>query len=289
MLRMKAEVEKILADSPLTNEPLLIRPLEHAVLARENMASITSVQAFLGHVTEEEQLNAVIVKDGTVPSGQAFPPGAEFIKTWRVMNSGSTEWPKSTELVFTGGDAMTTDTRPILVGNVKVGAEVELSTPGLKVGFWFASRTLLTMCGTLGARVNWQLYRLLEASDGRTRSIWRQPVDRVSACTDSACIVALTPSVSIIVTEPQGETESLSSSSIMKMPGSVLHEGNQTMSDERTSRVATDETMSNMGSLGSAEILDNLSYDSDWQDCPGEQAGQEEYVILYDDSSSEEN
>ena len=60
------------------------------------------------------------------------------------------------------------------------------------------------------------------------------------------------------------------------------------MSDDRTSRVATDETISNMGSLGSAEILDNLSYDSDWQDCP-EEAGQEEYVILYDDSSSEEN
>ena len=58
------------------------------------------------------------------------------------------------------------------------------------------------------------------------------------------------------------------------------------MSDDRTSRVATDETISNMGSLGSAEILDNLSYDSDWQECPGEQ---EEYVILYDDSSSEEN
>lgn len=181
MLSLKSEVEKLQADSPLANEPLLIRPLEyvvpgpleHVVPVRENMEPIMSVRAFLGDVTEEEQLNAVIVKDGTVPSGQAFPPGAEFIKTWRVMNSGLMEWPKSTELVFTGGDAMTTDTRPILVGNVKVGAEVELSTPGLKVGSRFASRTLLTICGTLGARVDWLLYRLLEASDGGTRSIWR--------------------------------------------------------------------------------------------------------------------
>ena len=172
-----AEVEKMLADSPLTNEPLLIRPLGHDVPTPESMASTTSVQAFLGHVTVEEQLNAMIIKDVTVPSGQAFPPGAEFIKTWRVVNSGTAEWPKSTVLVFMGGDAMTSNTRPILVGNVKVGAEVELSTPGLKVGFRFASRMQLTTCATLGTRVDRQLYRLLGASDGGTRSIWRQHVD----------------------------------------------------------------------------------------------------------------
>ena len=90
-----------------------------------------SEEAFLGRAV----LNAVIVKDVTVPNGQAFPPGAEFVKTWRVVNNGLKEWPKSTELVFTGGDAMTSDTRPISIGNVEAGAEVELTTPGLKVGF----------------------------------------------------------------------------------------------------------------------------------------------------------
>lgn len=122
-----SEVEKTPVESSLTNEPLLLRDLT----TLRNMTSAMSEEAFLGRAV----LNAVIVKDVTVPNGQAFPPGAEFVKTWRVVNNGLKEWPKSTELVFTGGDAMTSDTRPISIGNVEAGAEVELTTPGLKVGF----------------------------------------------------------------------------------------------------------------------------------------------------------
>ena len=123
-LIVASEVEKMPVESPLVNEPL------QNISTLQNTSSAAPVEAFLGRAV----LNAVIVKDVTVPNGQAFPPGAEFIKTWRVVNSGLKEWPKSTELVFTGGDAMTSDSRPILIGNVKVGAEVELSTRALKVG-----------------------------------------------------------------------------------------------------------------------------------------------------------
>lgn len=110
-------------------------------------------------------------------------------------------------------------------------------------------------------------------------------MDRVSA-ENWRVKCSIDPEHSINVTEPQGDTESLSSSSIMQMPQSVLHDGNRTASDNRISR---DETISNAGSSGTAGTLDDLSYDSDWQDCPGDPAGHDEYVILYDDSSSEEN
>jgi hypothetical protein len=65
----------------------------------------------------------------------------------------------------------------------------------------------------------------------------------------------------------------------MKMPESVLQAKHKELDDQVPS--PTDETISDKESLG------NISLDScDWQDCSGEVAEQE-YVVLYDDSSSD--
>ena len=84
-----------------------------------------------------------------------------------------------------------------------------------------------------------------------------------------------------VVEQSESSEECLSSSSIMKMPQSVSqHEmiEDKTPSPTASERL-TEETLSDISSPA------NLSFDEvDWQDCPAEQ---EEYVILYDDSSSD--
>jgi len=195
--------------------------------------------------------------DATDPNGrQTFPPGAEFVKSWRMRNNGTQEWPDTTELVFTGGDAMAQDLTPVPIGSVKPGAEVEVSS------------------------------RLLKAPElpGNYLSCWSLRTQRYVIFGD-----ALWVSIKVVEQSETGQ-ESLSSSSIMKMPESVLQAKHEELDDQvpspTTSDGLTDETISDKGSLGSADIsLDSI----DWQDCSGEPAEQEEYVILYDDSSSDGN
>jgi next-to-BRCA1 protein 1 len=42
----------------------------------------------------------------TIFDGTEFAPGTDFTKIWRLRNSGSCAWPKSTQLVHVGGDAL---------------------------------------------------------------------------------------------------------------------------------------------------------------------------------------
>jgi hypothetical protein len=59
------------------------------------------------------------VTDVTVPDNTYFPPGAIFIKTWRLRNSGTCPWTPEYALVFYSGN--------ILSGNpvVPLGTTVE--------------------------------------------------------------------------------------------------------------------------------------------------------------------
>lgn len=52
------------------------------------------------------KLDARFVQDVTIFDGTEFAPGTEFTKIWRLRNSGSCPWPKSTQLMHVGGDAL---------------------------------------------------------------------------------------------------------------------------------------------------------------------------------------
>lgn len=80
-------------------------------------------------------LEADFIVDVTVPDGQVFPPGAEFMKCWRMVNSGTRDWPESTELVFVAGDMLLRNesVSEVKIGAVKAGSKVDLWTGELKV------------------------------------------------------------------------------------------------------------------------------------------------------------
>ncbi|KAJ7651681.1 hypothetical protein DFH06DRAFT_1207790 [Mycena polygramma] len=80
-------------------------------------------------------LRATFVNDLTLPDGQIFPPGAEFMKCWQMVNSGGLDWPSATELVFVAGERLAREPggpANVAIGSCKVGAQVELrpETPG---------------------------------------------------------------------------------------------------------------------------------------------------------------
>ncbi|KAH9081933.1 hypothetical protein EDB83DRAFT_2512748 [Lactarius deliciosus] len=90
-------------------------------------------------------LRASFIADNNIPDGQIFPPGAEFVKSWRMRNDGPGSWPAETELVFVAGDKLVIDkTERFKVGIVSPGEEVDVWTgemkapdvPGKYISYW---------------------------------------------------------------------------------------------------------------------------------------------------------
>ncbi|KAI9445054.1 hypothetical protein H4582DRAFT_2181459 [Lactarius indigo] len=94
---------------------------------------------------EDAPLRASFITDNNIPDGQIFPPGAEFVKSWRMRNDGPGSWPAETELVFVAGDKLVIDkTERFKVGSVSPGEEVDVWTgemkapdiPGKYISYW---------------------------------------------------------------------------------------------------------------------------------------------------------
>jgi next-to-BRCA1 protein 1 len=171
--------------SPLNNEALLIRPNLDDLLREGEILSMTSTNRSLAALLhgyhsspdlvsqatststandnessmeilkeeevveiQQEPLTADFIADVTVPDGQTFPPGAEFVKCWRMINDSKQDWPESTELVFVAGVPLAKENRPhnVSVGAVKAGAEVDLWTGELKVCSRDVAQHTLLIC-----------------------------------------------------------------------------------------------------------------------------------------------
>jgi len=87
-------------------------------------------------------LNASYVADVTIPDNTQLDNGEEFVKTWRVRNSGTCAWPEDTVLAFTSGTQMEAPAS-VAVGAVEPGEEVDVSVEmkapaeaGVYTGIW---------------------------------------------------------------------------------------------------------------------------------------------------------
>ena len=70
--------------------------------------------------------NLSFVADVNIPDGTSMAPGQDFLKTWRVKNTGSCPWGAGYKLVHAYGDQMSGQPQA-LTGVVQPGEEVEIS------------------------------------------------------------------------------------------------------------------------------------------------------------------
>lgn len=87
--------------------------------------------------------SAQFIADVTVPDGTFINPGASFIKTWRLKNTGVCQWNTSYSLVFTSGERMGGPDSVAFPKSVLPGQTVDLTvtlnapaSPGTFRGFW---------------------------------------------------------------------------------------------------------------------------------------------------------
>lgn len=151
--------ELTLTCSPPMSEEALLKPPSHGVisameqkpsqpvsLSRQTLAMLLSGYSMGSEdviqtralspepLDEPRKLSAKFIHDVTVSDGQVFPPGAEFVKCWRIRNDGGDAWPETTELVHVAGETLgVLNEGAVHVGAVKGGMEVELWTGELKV------------------------------------------------------------------------------------------------------------------------------------------------------------
>jgi hypothetical protein len=67
------------------------------------------------------------VTDVTIPDGQVIPPGAKFVKTWRLKNTGTTTWTANHKVRLWAGNSFGAPTSFLLAQEVKPNAEVDIS------------------------------------------------------------------------------------------------------------------------------------------------------------------
>jgi len=71
-------------------------------------------------------LDSQYVADVTIPDGTIMSPGAGFVKTWRIRNSGTCDWEAGYELVYVSGEHMG-GPASVALSAVAAGSEVEVS------------------------------------------------------------------------------------------------------------------------------------------------------------------
>lgn len=121
-------------ESPLAKEALLTRP-EGSSAVVPAPSQRFNLGEYLSSMAPKPSYIATYVSDSNIPDGQIFPPGAEFVKSWRMKNDGELAWPEETALSFVAGDRITPGDglTTVKVGSVASGAEVEVVGPEMKV------------------------------------------------------------------------------------------------------------------------------------------------------------
>jgi len=81
-----------------------VSPLPASPTAGATKAPPTAPPA--GSANTKPCLSANLVADVTIPDGTIVTPGSSFIKSWRVLNSGSCFWDSTYKFVYMSGDIM---------------------------------------------------------------------------------------------------------------------------------------------------------------------------------------
>jgi hypothetical protein len=90
------------------------------------LAQVTNAEGTVFALCDSLSIDPTTV-DVNIPDGTTMSPGQDFVKTWRVKNSGSCPWGEGYELVYAGyADEMSGQFQPI-TEVVQPGQEVELS------------------------------------------------------------------------------------------------------------------------------------------------------------------
>ncbi|KAI0639950.1 hypothetical protein C8Q77DRAFT_1164747 [Trametes polyzona] len=272
-MQVHVDMAPATVESPLVGEPLLCRPLmperptnpfttgrrlsDLILGAPPVRTAARNVRESIDRLVAPPQyrpplphpLLATFVSDNNIPDGQIFPPGAEFVKSWRMKNEGTVDWPESTELVFVAGDRLAPrEGAPIkvLIGAVKAGEEVEVVAGEMKApevpGKYVSSWRLSDGKGNLFGHSVWVDITVAELNESSSESLAASSVIMPQAAQPEATRSTIefvptrysTPSITVPSFPP---SEGSSSVSLVDVPSSNSSASDDAMYEDSRSRV----------------------------------------------------
>ncbi|HDQ71026.1 MAG TPA: hypothetical protein ENN19_02890 [Chloroflexi bacterium] len=108
-----------------TPEPEIAEVITETETVTETFSITTTQPSNLTSDVTDDCLKASFVADVTIPDNTQMEAGEEFVKTWKLRNSGSCDWPEDTVLARVRSELGGEETVP--VGAVPVGQDVEIS------------------------------------------------------------------------------------------------------------------------------------------------------------------
>ncbi|KAG9314139.1 hypothetical protein JVU11DRAFT_4924 [Chiua virens] len=246
---------------PMSSNAQELRRIEEQLLTGDRQETVPT------NAPSPNSLDSDFVGDTNVPQGQIFPPGAEFVKGWRMVNNGGLPWPSTTEVQFVAGEMFAAERSAALrakVGAVHPGRGLEIWTgdlkapdiPGRYVGYW---RLNDGQGNFFGSNVWIDLTVADHHSDGSSE-------DSLAASS---------------VVMPSGHLSNLvnASDEPSDAPRPSLP-STKTMTDE------VEDPGSDMSSVSLVSVPTSDDEDAEWQDTRTHSEPLE-YVVLYDSNSEE--
>ncbi|KAF8140511.1 hypothetical protein EV363DRAFT_1393414 [Boletus edulis] len=211
-------------------------------------------------------LDSAFVGDANVPDGQIFPPGAEFVKGWHMMNTGVLPWPTTAEVLFVAGEMFASECSAALrakVGIVHPGQALDIWTgdlkapdaPGRYVGYWRLSDGQGNFFGS---------------------SVW---IDLTVADHNSDQASEQSLASSSMVMPSAHPTNSVNASDLQDAPQPSLP-STKTVTDE------LEDAESDISSVSLVSVPTSDDEDMEWQDTRTHSEPLE-YVVLYDNNPEE--
>ena len=131
-----------ITDTPLPSNTPTIEPTED--LPTATVTPFPTATPKPGEVIEDGCLEAAFITDVTIPDKTEIDADHQFIKTWRLQNTGTCTWTTQYKLVFKSGNRMhTPDETNAIILPVEPGKMIDISvtlraplTAGTYKGFW---------------------------------------------------------------------------------------------------------------------------------------------------------
>ena len=131
-----------ITDTPLPTNTPTIEPTES--LPTATVTPFPTATPKPGEVIEDGCLEAAFIADVTIPDKTEIDADHQFIKTWRLQNTGTCTWTTQFKLVFQSGNRMhTPDETNAIILPVEPGKMIDISvtlraplTAGTYKGFW---------------------------------------------------------------------------------------------------------------------------------------------------------
>ncbi|KAI9252767.1 hypothetical protein EDC94DRAFT_620602 [Helicostylum pulchrum] len=106
-ISVMTEMSEASSSSGSSNSVLISEKSPHVPPEPSIVKAPSTVTASPGiPVIIEPSLSACFVSDINIPDGTTIVPKKTFIKMWKIMNNGSTDWPVGTHLLFAGGSIL---------------------------------------------------------------------------------------------------------------------------------------------------------------------------------------